>query len=398
MPYVDESKIPEYIDNANSASLFLNSIPLEERIRICRHAFKWFITNKERVSTEISSQMGKPIIYARKEIETMIDRAENLFRLAPEVLKEETILVDSANYQKIVKDPIGISLMISPWNYPLLTVVGGLTCSILCGNPVLIKHSIRTPLVGQHFEEAFKSVGALNVVQHIFLENSSVSKLYRESNLNFVGFTGSVDTGKLVQNEIAKTGRFINSNFELGGKDAAYVREDADLDFAVENIVDGCMFNSGQSCCAIERVYVHSSLYDKFIDKSAELISKFYKIGDPLKETTNLGPMALPDAPLLLKDQVDEALNTGAELLLGGSIVNDAEGNGRFFEPTLIKDCKNEMQIMRKESFGPLMPVCRVECDEEALDLINDCEYGLTNAIYTKDYKKAIELSKKVND
>jgi acyl-CoA reductase-like NAD-dependent aldehyde dehydrogenase len=340
--------------------------------------------------------MGKPINYAKKEIATMLDRAESLYKVAPEVLKDETVLVDSTNYLKITKDPIGTSLLISPWNYPLLTVVGGLVTSILCGNPVLLRHSVRTPLVGQHFEDAFKSVGALNVVQHIFLENEHIKKLYKYENLNYVGFTGSVETGKVVMNEIAKSGRFINSNFELGGKDAAYVRSDADIDFAVENIVDGCMFNSGQSCCAIERVYVDASVYDKFIDKAAEFITSFYKLGDPMNSETNFGPMALPDAPLVLKDQVDEAVNSGAELLLGGSIVNDSQGKGRFFEPTLIRECRNEMKIMHKESFGPLMPICRVENDDEAVDLINGTEYGLTNAIYTKDYKKAIELSKKV--
>jgi acyl-CoA reductase-like NAD-dependent aldehyde dehydrogenase len=386
----------EYVENSNSARLFLNSIPLEERISVCRHAMKWFKNNETRVATEISCQMGKPIVYAKKEIATMIDRAENLFKLAPEILKEDTVLVDSTNYLKIIKEPIGISLLISPWNYPLLTVVGGLICSILCGNPVLLKHSIRTPLVGAQFEEAFRSTGALNLVQHIFLENEDIDKLYRIPNLNYVGFTGSVETGRTVQKAVAKTDRFINLNLELGGKDAAYVREDADLNFAVENIVDGCMFNSGQSCCAVERVFVHSSLYDQFIDKSAELITNFYKIGDPLEEKTNLGPMALPDAPLFLKEQVDEAVSAGAELLLGGSIVNDEDGKGRFFEPTLIKDCRADMLIMRKESFGPLMCVSRVENDDEAIDLINGTEYGLTNAIYTKDYKLAIQLAKKV--
>ena len=155
VPYVDVKKIPEYISDADSASMFLNSIPLEERINICRHAMKWFKTNSEKVATEITAQMGKPISQARKEIDTMIDRAETLFKLAPEVLKEDNILIDSHNIQKIVKDPIGLSLVISPWNYPLLTTVGSLIPSILCGNPVLLKHSIRTPKVGDFFEEAF---------------------------------------------------------------------------------------------------------------------------------------------------------------------------------------------------------------------------------------------------
>jgi acyl-CoA reductase-like NAD-dependent aldehyde dehydrogenase len=357
---------------------------------------KWFKTNSEKVASEITLQMGKPITQARREIDTMIDRAETLFKMAPEVLKEDNILIDSNNIQKIVKEPIGISLVISPWNYPLLTVVGSLIPSILCGNPVLLKHSIRTPKVGQQFEEAFKSVGALGVVQHLFLDNDSVKNVYKIPNLNFVGFVGSVETGKNVQREIAKTGRFINTSFELGGNDAAYVREDADIDFAVDNVVDGCLYNSGQSCCAIERVLVHASVYDQFVDKAAALISKSYKLGDPMDEKTNLGPLALPDAPLNLKEVVDDAVNLGAELMLGGSIVNDAEGKGRFFEPTLIKDCRTDMQVFIRETFGPLVCVARVESDDEAINIINNSEYGLTSAIYTKDYKKATELSRRV--
>lgn len=341
--------------------------------------------------------MGKPIGQARKEIGTMLDRAEYLFKLAPEVLKEDNILVDSQNILKIKKEPIGIAFVISPWNYPLLTTSSALIPAILCGNAVLLKHSIRTPLVGNHFEEAFKSVGALNAVQHLFLENSNIEKVYSHPDVNFVGFTGSVETGSVVQKGIAKSKRFIASSYELGGKDAAYVCEDADLDHAVDNIVDGCMYNSGQSCCSIERVYVHTSVYDEFVEKAADLISKTYKLGNTMDENTNLGPMALPDAPLLLKEHVDQAVGAGAELLLGGSIINDSNGKGRFFEPTLIKDCRNDMLIMSKESFGPIMAVSRVENDEEAIDLINDSEYGLTNAIYSKDYKRASAIGDKLN-
>jgi len=358
---------------------------------------KWFKTNSERVATEITSQMGKPLIQSRREIDTMLDRAESLFKLAPEILKEDNILIDAHNIQKIQKEPIGLSLLISPWNYPLLTVVGSLIPSLLCGNPVLLKHSIRTPKVGQQFEEAFKSIGALGVVQHLFLENENLKYVYKLPNLNYVGFTGSVDGGKNVQKEIAKTGRFINTSFELGGNDAVYVREDADLDFAVESIVDGCLYNSGQSCCSVERVLVHASVYDQFLDKAADLIAKNYVLGDPFDEKTNIGPMALPDSPLGLKEVVDDAVNLGAELLLGGSIVNDAEGKGRFFEPTLIKDCRTDMQVFIRENFGPLIPVARVENDDEAINIINNSEFGLTSAIYSKDYKKSNELSKRVS-
>lgn len=339
--------------------------------------------------------MGKPISQARKEVDTMIARAETMFELSHEALREDNVLIDAQNMLKIKKDPIGISFIISPWNYPLLTVIGALIPSILCGNPVLLKHSPRTPLIGNYFEEAFKSVGAMNAVQNLFLSNEHVIKVIEHKDVNFVSFTGSVETGSKVQEYILHNKRFINSAFELGGKDPAYIRADADLDAAVDNIVDGAMYNSGQSCCSIERVYVHASVYDAFIEKAAALIST-YKIGDPLDESTTIGPMALPDAPLLLKDQLDEAITSGAELVLGGSIVNDSKGKGRFFEPTLLKECRNDMQIMTKESFGPILPVMKVENDDEAIDLMNDSEYGLTSAIYSKDYKKAEELSRRV--
>jgi len=340
--------------------------------------------------------MGKPVIQAKREVDTMIDRAENLYKLAPDVMKEDNISIDSENILKIKKDPMGLTFLISPWNYPLLTVIGSLIPSILCGNPVILKHSPRTPLVGNYFEEAFKSVGALNVVQHLFISNEDVPEVYKHEDINFVGFTGSVETGRKVLKDIAMANRFINTTFELGGKDAAYVCEDADINFAVENIVDGAMYNSGQSCCAIERVFVHAAVYDEFCEKASNFISSFYKLGDPLSEETNLGPLALPDAPIIMKEHIDEAISSGAELILGGNIVKDSNNKGRFFEPTLLKECNNEMLVMRKETFGPILPIAKVDGDDEAIDLINTSEYGLTSAIYSKDYKRASKISTKV--
>lgn len=343
----------------------------------------------------MTNSMGKPITQARKEVLTMIDRAENLIKIAPELLKDDQIIIDSTNLLKIAKEPIGVSLIISPWNYPLLCCIGAIIPSIICGNSVLLKHSPRTPLMGKYFEEAFNSIGASNCVQNLLIPNPSVSQVYKHQSINYVGFTGSVEGGKSVLLDIAKAERFIHTNFELGGKDAAYVCEDADIDFAVDNIVDGAMYNSGQSCCAVERVYVHSSVYDVFIEKAAKLIAT-YKLGNPLDEQTTLGPMALPDSTLFLKEQVDEAINNGAEVVIGGSLCNDANGKGRFFEPTLIKECRNDMSIMTKESFGPILPVCKVETDDEAIELMNNSEYGLTAAFYTKDYKKAEKMAKRV--
>jgi acyl-CoA reductase-like NAD-dependent aldehyde dehydrogenase len=340
--------------------------------------------------------MGKPLKQAKGEIKTMINRAESLLKIAPSLLEDDIISIDSENILKICKEPIGASLIISPWNYPLLCSISAIIPSIICGNSVLLKHSPRTPMVGEFFEEAFNSVGALNVVQNLFLKNSDVEEVYKYPLINFVGFTGSVEGGKAVLMDIARHGRFIRTNFELGGKDAAYVREDADLDFAVENVIDGAMYNSGQSCCAVERAYIHESIYDEFIEKASNLISN-YKLGNPLDETTTIGPQALPDSSLFLQEQVEEAVSEGARVICGGRLTTDSNGKGRFFEPTLIVDCNNDMNIMRRESFGPILPIMKVSEDDEAIEAINNSEFGLTASIFSKDYKNALELAKRVN-
>lgn len=344
---------------------------------------------------EITNSMGKPLREARGEIKTMLGRAETLLKIAPEQLEEDVISVDSENILKISKESIGASLVISPWNYPLLCPIGAIIPSIICGNSVLLKHSPRTPMLGQIFEDAFNSVGALNVVQNLFLHHTDVENVYKYPLINFVGFTGSVEGGKAVLMDIARNGRFIRTNFELGGKDAAYVREDADIDFAVENVIDGAMYNAGQSCCAIERAYIHESIYEEFIERALKVISN-RKIGNPLEETTKLGPQALPDSLVFLQDQVEEAVSDGAQVVCGGRITTDSKGKGRFFEPTLIRDCTNEMNIMIKESFGPVLPISKVSGDDEAIEAINNSEFGLTASIFSKDYKNGLELAKRV--
>jgi len=358
----------------------------------------WFKKNQRLVATEITNSMGKPLIQAMREIDTMIDRCNNLCELSKEALKDDIIVVDAQNMVKIKKEPIGISFIISPWNYPLLTVINSLISSILCGNPVLLKHSVRTPIVGDFFVQAFQSVGATNVVQHLFLDGKNIPLMYKIPQINYVGFTGSVETGKTVLKNVAENGRFLHSVFELGGKDPAYVREDADIKFAVENIVDGALYNSGQSCCSIERAYVHEKVYEEFIDLARKEIEK-YTLGNPLgnkdgdKEVyPSIGPMALPDSLMFLKEQVEHAGESGAEIVIGGNITADKNNLGRFFEPTLLKNCDNNMEIMRKESFGPVLPVCKVSSDNEAIDFMNDSEFGLTGAVYTKDYKIAEKL------
>lgn len=340
--------------------------------------------------------MGKPITQSRKEVITMIERAESLIKIAPEILADDNIHIDSSSILKIAKEPIGISVIMSPWSYPVLSGIGSIIPSIICGNSVLLKHSPRTPLIGSFFKEAFNSVGALNIVQDFFIENEAIPKALKHFNINYVSLTGSLEKGRAVLLDIAKTGRFIHTHFDLGGKDAAYVCDDADMDFAIQNVIDGAMFNCGQSSSSIDRVYVHDSIYEEFIEKATEFIESFYHLGNPLDEATNLGPMALPDATLILKDEVEDAVQNGAEIEIGGHFCNDGKGKGRFFEPTLIKDCRSDMQIMRKRTFGPIVAIEKVQDDDEAVNQINNSEYGLSASIYTTNYKRVLEIGKRV--
>lgn len=372
----------------------------------------YFKTNQTKISLEITNSMGKPFIQSFREVDTMIDRCNVMCEFSKEVLVEDVIKIDSKTMMKIKKEPVGISFLIAPWNYPLLTVINGLSASVLTGNPVLLKHSVKTPIIGDIFEEAFKSVGASNVLQHLFLDGPSINKVYKNTNVNFVGFTGSVETGKLVLNEIAQSNRFLNTGFELGGKDAAYIRDDADLTYAAESVVDGGTYNSGQSCCALERVYVHENIYDDFVGKLLKEINKI-TIGNPKglldhnkdeleqlyidREYPSMGPMALPDSLVHLRNQVESAAELGAEILCGGNFTKDNKGLGRFFEPTLIVNCDNSMEIVREESFGPIIPVIKVSSDNEAIELINDNLYGLTASIYSKSYKEAGKMGEKLD-
>eukprot|EP00340_Litonotus_pictus_P003133 CAMPEP_0170519420 /NCGR_PEP_ID=MMETSP0209-20121228/4843_1 /TAXON_ID=665100 ORGANISM="Litonotus pictus, Strain P1" /NCGR_SAMPLE_ID=MMETSP0209 /ASSEMBLY_ACC=CAM_ASM_000301 /LENGTH=398 /DNA_ID=CAMNT_0010805301 /DNA_START=273 /DNA_END=1469 /DNA_ORIENTATION=+ len=348
--------------------------------------------------------MGKPVSQGLGEINVMIDRCNNLCDMSREALQDDIVQIDSTNMIKIKKEPIGISFIISPWNYPLITTINSLIASILCGNPVILKHSVRTPIVGDFFAEAFKAVGPNDVVQHLFLDGKDIPSIYSHKKINYVGFTGSVDTGKTVLKNLANSQRFIHSVFELGGKDPAYVRADADLEAAVAGVVDGAMYNAGQSCCSLERVYVHESLYDKFVDLAVEEASKI-TLGNPLGNLSdgsnvvypNMGPMALPDSIMQIKDQVDKAGEAGADILLGGNISTDEEGLGRFFKPTILANCDNTMDIMQSETFGPVLPISKVYSDNEAIEKMNDSQFGLTAAVYSKDYSEAEKICSQLN-
>jgi acyl-CoA reductase-like NAD-dependent aldehyde dehydrogenase len=370
-------------------------VPLPERIALCEKFCQEFEKDLERIAREVTQQMGKPLSQARGEVKTALFRARTMMSIAAEALRDEP-LPPAAGFTRFVRhEPVGVVLDISAWNYPLLITVNVVVPSVLAGNAVIIKHANRTALCGDAFARAFTAAGAPeSLVTAIDASHEVCAKIVSRPEVGFVSFTGSVRGGHEVYREGAK--RFIDVGLELGGKDPAYVAPDADLGHAIANIVDGAYYNAGQSCCGIERVYVHASVYDRFVEGALAEVRK-YKLGNPLEPATSMGPLAQPGAPEKLALQVEEARAKGGRVLCGGAPIHDAAGKGRFFDPCLVVEANHSMHgLMVEESFGPIVGVQKVADDDEAVRLMNDSPYGLTAAIWTRDQERAFRVGSQI--
>jgi acyl-CoA reductase-like NAD-dependent aldehyde dehydrogenase len=332
---------------------------------------------------------------SRGEARTTLHRARAMMALAPEALRDDPLPPLPGLTRFVQHEPVGVVLDISAWNYPLLISVNVVVPAVLAGNSVILKHANRTALCGEAFARAFAAAGAPeSLVTAVDATHQTCARIIARPEVGYVSFTGSVRGGHEVYREAAK--RFIDVGLELGGKDPAYVAPDADLDHAIANIVDGAYYNAGQSCCGIERIYVHASIYDRFVEGALAEVRK-YKLGDPLDAATTMGPMAQPGAPEKLEAQVEEARGKGARVLCGGKPVRDAAGKGRFFDPSLVIDASHAMHgLMVEESFGPVVGVQKVEDDDEAVRLMNDSPYGLTAAIWTRDQERAFRIGAQI--
>jgi acyl-CoA reductase-like NAD-dependent aldehyde dehydrogenase len=262
--------------------------------------------------------------------------------------------------------------------------------AILAGNAVILKHSPRSPLCGDHFARAFEKSGApAGLVQALHCDHPTSERTVGDSRVDHIVFTGSILGGHRIQQ--AAAARFVRVGLELGGNDAAYVAPDCDLNATVDGIVDGAIYNAGQSCCAVERVYVHADVYEEFVARAEPLV-RAYVMGDPRDEKTTLGPIAQPNHPEELEAMVHDATARGAKLIAGGRAVS-VDGKGRFFEATLLRDVSADARLMRAESFGPILPVARVTSEEEAVRLMNDSTMGLTASVWTRDADRAARLA-----
>lgn len=377
--------VEKKVSQLHQAQVLWKATTIKKRVEAVQEALNYFIQNKQQIALDISRQMGRPISQSPGEINGLLERANYLCGLAVEALSPLQLPEKPGFERTIVREPVGVVFVISAWNYPLLVTVNSVIPALLAGNTVLLKHSSQTPAIGQHFEKAFRNMaGFKDLLQQIIIDHPTTGKIIEELSVQHVVFTGSVNGGHKILEHTAK--KFMQPQLELGGKDAAYVAEDADIDAAAAIVVDGAMFNSGQSCCGIERAYVHRKVYDAFINKSKQLIAD-YKLGDPLVETTNLGPLVTEKAARYADEQVQAAVKSGAQVLAGGKIRQIAQAF--FYEPTLIVGVKQNMDLMQEENFAPILPVMPVDSMDEAIGLVNDSHYGLTSAIFTKDLAKA---------
>lgn len=367
------------------------ALPLEDRIARVQAGVANVGAMNDAIVPELAHQMGRPVRYGG-EFGGFNERASYMADIAAEALAEITV-EDSETFRRVIKRvPHGVVLVIAPWNYPYMTAINTVAPALIAGNAVMLKHASQTPLVGERMADAFEAAGVPQAVfQNVFLDHQTTSDLIAAKTFGFVNFTGSVSGGQAI--ERAAAGTFTGLGLELGGKDPGYVRADADVEAAAESLIDGAMFNAGQCCCGIERIYVHDDVYDAFVSKAVSIVEG-YKLGNPLDPETTLGPMAQPRFADLVRAQTAQAVAMGAKALIDPALF--PQDGGAYLMPQILTDVTHDMRVMREESFGPVVGIMRVSGDDEAIALMNDSDYGLTASVWTGDTAQAEALGDRI--
>lgn len=390
-PVVTMAQAQSMVDRARQAQKSWAARPLDERIALVRKGLARLGEMNDEVVPEIAHMMGRPVRYGG-EFGGVDERASYMADIAADALKP-IVIEDSDRFERRIEhEPHGLVLVIAPWNYPYLTAINTVAPALIAGNAVILKHATQTLLAGERLVRAFMQAGVpADVFQNIFLDHETTSALIAARSFGFVNFTGSVGGGMAM--ERAAAGTFTALGLELGGKDPGYVMEDADLDAAVDTLIDGAMFNSGQCCCGIERIYVTEKLFDAFVQKAVAIVSG-YRLGNPLDQATTLGPMANIRFADLVRSQTAEAISKGATAHIDAS--RFADDGGTYLAPQILTNVTHDMRVMREESFGPVVGIMKVADDAEAIRLMNDSDFGLTASLWTADAARAARIGRDI--
>ncbi|MEP7337444.1 MAG: aldehyde dehydrogenase family protein [Acidobacteriota bacterium] len=388
-------QIENTLGKAVAAQSIWRQVPVSERMAICRLMKDWLVEHADEIGKELTWQIGRPIAYSPFELRRGFNERVNYMCDIAEHELADIAIEPKENFQRFIRrEPLGTVLVLAPWNYPWLASVNAVVPAILAGNSVVLKIAPQTPLVAERYAEAFSAAGLPEgVFQFLHIDHDQVAEVIKDSRIGFVAFTGSVAGGHAVQR--AASERFIATGLELGGKDPAYVRADAPMEATIENLVDGAMFNSGQSCCAVERIYVHQDVYNRFVEGAVEL-TKQYKLGNPLEAGITLGPMVRTEAAGKARAHIAEALRKGATALIDENLFLMSKAGTPYLAPQILTGVDHSMLVMTEETFAPVVGIMPVKDDEEAIRLMNDSKYGLTASIWTTDVDAALRIGDQI--
>jgi acyl-CoA reductase-like NAD-dependent aldehyde dehydrogenase len=392
--YASASDIAGAIEAAGRAQRAWKHVAVTERQTLLGRAVDAFVAKKDAIAEEITRQMGRPLGQSPGEIRGFEERARYMIEIAPTALADIDPGRKDGFTRFIRREPLGTVFVVAPWNYPYLTSVNAIVPALMAGNAVILKHSAQTPLCADRYAEAFEAAGLPDgLFQTLVLTHDDTSRMIGSPGVDYVAFTGSVAGGHAVMHAAAS--RFISAGLELGGADPAYVRADANLEHAVENLVDGAFFNSGQSCCGIQRIFVDGKIYDRFLEGFIDLTNK-YRLGNPLQNESNLGPVVRTKAADEIRKQVDAAVRAGAKPVIDPKKFPADRPGTAYMAPQVLVGAGRDNPIMRDECFGPVVAIAKVGSDEEAIERMNDSPFGLTAAIWTSDEEAAIRIGDRV--
>ena len=391
LPADDSASVAAKAAAARAAQPAWAAVPMSQRLAIVQRFRAALVAELETLAITLTQEVGKPIAQARNELNGLLPRIDFFLEQAEGSVRDEHVFDGGGMHEKIAHIPLGVVANISAWNYPYFVGCNVIVPALLTGNVVLYKPSEHATLTGQHITRLLHAAGVPAAAMQCLVGAGEVGAALLQQKIDGLFFTGSHATGVRIAQALAP--KLVKLQLELGGKDPTYVRADADPKAAAESLADGAMYNTGQSCCSVERIYVHESIHDAFVEHFLATVAGF-KVGDPMDPATYIGAITRAPQLAVLAAQVADAVAKGAQLRCGGK-ARPGPGNG--FEPTVLTNVNHTMELMREESFGPVIGIQKVASDDEAVALMNDTRYGLTAGVYTRDEAQAQALLARVN-